>query len=303
MPYCSPISWPTSDRIHVFIRKLTAAVTVWWAIACLILTTGCAPPQNQAIKEAVTDTELPVVIQDGFNIPHFPSARGQLNYAKSGFTSKKEKKAALRAVISLFPNERDVCGQTALSLAYLYLEPDYRFTTALDIRQASNDFSAILKNFSDLPHIQAKAFWYLGWIHTDLLNDPVTGARHYLHIADRFPDIPVSLSEPEPWANLVYLPDKAKPLTPEPPDTYWGQIALLELVRTHPDPDMTVSAFDRLFTEYPIGPSHGFALKAMLNRPEFISHALPGASVYLNGDHGNPYLARQIKEMTQKGPQ
>ena len=263
--------------------------------AALILISGCSAPPEYLTG---TQTQPPEIIQDGVAIPQYPSAADQLNYARSGLTDKKRKMAAFRAVKALFPGDRSACGQAAMGLAYLHLEPQYRVASELDIRQAINEFKDLLTVYKDQPDITAKALWYLGWIHTQLQADPATGMGYYWQVANGFYPIPLKLSHTAPWVNLVYglEPVKKQPVTPE---NDWGQVALLEIVRHSPEPAETIKAFHLLIGRSPASQAAGLALKHMLADPNMASQALAPAAAYLALPPSNPYLARDIRTLAE----
>ena len=187
-----------------------------------------------------------------------------------------------------------------MGLAYLHLEPEYRFASPLEIRQAANDFSAVLKAYGDIPGIRAKSLWYLGWIYTELTSDPHTGLRFYWKIVKELSFVPMNLSPTAPWVNLVYPSQPAqKALKPAAPKTYWAQVALLEIVRNSPDKDQAVRACDLLMERYPASQAAGLALKHMLADPGLAAHALPASALYLSLPPSNPYLARDIQTLAE----
>ncbi len=269
--------------------------------ALLVHNIGCtSPPEN--LNTAKTD--LPIRVQDGYEISQFPSAGGQLNFAKSGFTEKKKKKAAYRAVLTLFPEDHLECGHSSIGLAYLHLEPDYRFASPLEISKAANDFKDIIEDFTTLPDVLAKAHWYLGWIYTDLMKTPEKGLVHYWQIALDFPDIPMNMSPPAPWVNLVYPTALIlKDQKPSSPQKLWAEAALLEIVRNTRDNSQAIKAFDLLYDRFFSTPATGLALKAMLAdpvaRPELAAHALPKIEPYLSRNKDNLYLARDIRTLAE----
>jgi len=265
--------------------------------AFLLLASGCsAPPEYLTATEAA----LPEIIQDGVTIPQFPTSADQLTYARSGFTNRKRKMAALRAVRTLFPEDRPACGGAGLGLAYLHLEPQYRFASGLDIQQAANDFTNLLKVYEDLPDIRAKALWYLGWIHTELKNDPGTGMGYYWQVVNTLSHIPLTLSHTAPWVNRVFGLEPIQK-EPETPKNDWGQMALLEIVRHSPENGEAAKALHLLLDRYPSSQAAGLALKHMLADPDLYSPARAAAAVYLAGNRSNPYLARDIKTLTEGG--
>jgi len=237
--------------------------------------------------------------QDGIKIPRFSSAAGQLNHAASGFRNKKEKRAALRAVTTLFPQNLLEGGHAALGLAFLHLEPDYRFAKPIDIRKSVNDFQTVLKEYAPFPDVQAKAHWYLGWIYTVLDGEPKKGLQHFWTIVKDFPEVPVNLSLPVPWVNLVYsdLQTDASPLPIRP--KFWSQIALLEIVR-HGSRAEAIEAFNILYNRFFPSIETGFALKSMLANPGLASHVLYRVSAYLARQTTNPYLVRDIAALAKE---
>ena len=264
----------------------------------LLLQLGCSGPPEELVSPAPDQHTL---VQDGISLPRFDTAENQLNYAFSGLIDPKEKMAAFRAVLARFPQDRPACARAALGLAYLYLEPEYRFATDLEIRQSINDFERVLADYGDLPDIRAKALWYLGWSHTELNNDPDLGLPYYWQIVHTLGNVPMHLSPTVPWINLVYTQESSlKALKPAGPQTYWAQVALLEIVRNSPDTAQTLSAFQRLMDRFGASQAAGLALKHMLSHPKLASHALPLAAVYLNQPRTNPYLARDIRALMEK---
>lgn len=258
---------------------------------------ACSSPPEQL---AVSRSELPEIIQDGISLPRFSTAADQLNYARSGLTDKKRKLAALRAVPALFPQSRPQCGQAAMGLAYLHLEPEYRFATDLDIRQAANDFAAVLAEYGDIPGIRAKTLWYLGWIHTELKQDVPTGLGFYWQIVRDLSYVPMNLSPTAPWVNLVYPSQPArKALKPAPPKKYWEAVALLEIVRYTRNSAEAARALGVLMDRHPTSQATGLALKHLLADPELAPAALQHAAAYLAQPPSNPYLARDIQTLAE----
>ncbi len=290
-----PTFWPTSKFSGVLCCTLVFIVIVFPIIGCT----------NAPYSPKKNNTNLEILTQDGFNIPRFPSARDQLNYANSGLVNKKEKQAALRAVHTLFPDNRPAMGNAAIGLSYIHLETDYRFATSTEILRTVNGFLSVVKDFPDLDHIQVKAHWYLGWIYTELLGDHEKGVSHYWTIVTEFPDIPMNLTPPVPWISLVYPLDLSKKLpSPRTHNKYWAATALLEIIRYAPGREDAIKAFDQLFDTYYTSVETGFALKLMLKTPGLVSHALPFVEPFLarktSNPHGyNPYLHGDIKALAK----
>lgn len=263
-----------------------------------VIISGCTNPPERLIPPKAPPA---VKIQDGFEIPVFSSAMGQLNYARSGFTDKREKKAAFRAVLDLFPRDIRECGHASIGLAYLHLEPDYRFASPKTIRRAAVDFNSVLDRFAGQPDVVVKAHWYLGWIYTELMDEPEKGLVHFWRIVREFPDAPVSQSPPVPWVNLVSPPKQTQDRKhPQGPEKLWAEVALLEIIRNTPDHTRAALAFDHLAERFPAGAATGFALKFMLTDPGLANHALPRVAPYLSQYTENPYLIRDIRMLAQK---
>lgn len=281
-PFFSQISWQKYKR---------------YFSVCIIffgLAVGCAPASDD--QPSTLDTGPAQIIQDGIPVPQFPTAAGQLDYAKSGLADKKRKGAAFRAVSALFPLNRHECGHAALGLAYLHLEPDYRFAKPIEIRKAANDFKVVLRNFSDIDDVQAKAHWYLGWLYCTLELDPDTGRRHFWTVVRDYPEVPMNLSAPVPWVNLAH--PEAPPAINQPGQVkYWTQAALLELVRHPGTTSDTLHAFDLLYSRFFDSVETGLALKAMLSHPELAGIIRPKAFTWLSRNSTNPYLARDISAL------
>ncbi|MCP3899277.1 MAG: hypothetical protein GY707_06160, partial [Desulfobacteraceae bacterium] len=98
-------------------------------------------------------SEIKVIPFQGFTIPQFPTAKGQLNYAKSGFPDAEEKKAAFEIVSHLFPDAKIECGNAALYLSYLNLGFDYRFAKKEDCYNATKAYQGVINNYKGYPEI------------------------------------------------------------------------------------------------------------------------------------------------------
>ncbi|MCP4760894.1 MAG: hypothetical protein GY870_03870, partial [archaeon] len=146
----------------------------------------------------LVQSELPNIEFQGFYIPQFPTAQGQLNYAKSGFGDSKKKKAALEIISFLFPESQVQCGNAALILSYMKLGIDYRFANKHDFNNAVISYHEVMQNYSRHPQILIKANWYLGWIYCDLLNQKKTGLAYYWYIVKTWPELQMGISSPVP---------------------------------------------------------------------------------------------------------
>ncbi len=244
--------------------------------------------------------ELPTISFNGFDLPKFPTAQGQLNFAKSWFEDGNEKKAALLIVSKLFPRARLQCGNADLALAYMNLGEDYRFASRSDFLKAITDYRKLLDQYRNQPGILAKAHWYLGWIHCELLGEKQKGLVHFKIIVTQYPGATMELSSPVPWVSLVYPLDPAK----EKSDTgiskkHWAGIALLEIIRNAP-PDEAIMAFDALWQGYKNSVETGFALKLMLEKPLLAEHSRSHVPAFLAQNIATPYLAKEIQTLAGK---
>lgn len=204
----------------------------------LFLTFGCNS-QNSGDKRL----KLPGVNKyprrsfNGYKIPIFDSGKQQLAYAQTGFDSKAEQLAALKAVPELFPASRLESGLASLEITYLTLGDDYRLTSTNDCERALTQYLRLVSKYSDIPEIAAKAQWYMGWIISDLLNKPEEGSAHYLQLLQIYPDTRINLRSPPPWIS-IFDRDDTKVHTPFIPKSTlsWAELALLELIRHSKNP-------------------------------------------------------------------
>jgi len=243
--------------------------------------------------------ELPTISFNGFDIPKFPTAQGQLNFAKSWFSDTRGKKAALLIVSELFPRARLQCGNADLALAYMNLGEDYRFASRSDFLKAITDYRKLLDKYRDQPRILAKAHWYLGWIHCELLGKKPKGLVHFKIIVTQYPGVAMELSSPVPWVSLVYPLDPREQSDIRIPKMHWAGIALLEIIRNAP-PDEAIMAFDALWQGYKNSAATGFALKLMLENPLLADHSRSHVPAFLARNIANPYLAKEIQTLAGK---
>ncbi len=271
-----------------------AAITIIFIFFLAVSTlSGCSEePESFSFSR----TELPLISFMGFEIPVFPTARDQMNYAKSGFPDSREKIAAFKALFKLFPEFRLECGEAALSLAYLNLGVDYRFAQKKDILAAVQDYNTVLQNFKEVPQIIVKTYWYLGWLHCNLLHEKREGLDFFWQIVKSYPGIQMGISSPVPWVSLVY-PATGKTSHPEEKKIKkkWGALALLEIVEHAADKTETVKAFDCLWQAYPGTVSTGLAIKYLLKKKIHIQKVLPCAETYLDLNIANSFLSDEIR--------
>lgn len=248
----------------------------------------------------IPKTELATISFNGFDIPRFPTAQGQLNFAKSWFSDDRKKKAALAIVPKLFPKARLQCGNADLALAYMNLGEDYRFASKDNFLKAIADYQNLLGQYPDQPGILVKAHWYLGWIYCELLGEKPKGLVHFRIIATRYPGVPMELSSPVPWVSLVYPLDPREKSERRIPKKHWAGIALLEIIRNAPSPDEAIMAFDALWQGYKNSVETGFAIKLMLKNPLLADHSRSHVPRFLAQNITNPYLAKEIQTLAGK---
>ena len=243
----------------------------------------------------LVQSELPHIEFKGFNIPQFPTAQGQLNYAKSGFVDSQKKKAALQIISFLFPASEIQCGNAALTLSYMNLGNDYRFANQHDFNNAVISYHEVIQNYSRHPQILIKANWYLGWIHCELLNQKDTGLAYYWYVVKTWPEIQMGISSPVPWVSLVYPSSrKGEQLENSKTQIYWASISLLEIIRHTDDKDEALKAFNILWKKYQKTVVTGLALKLMLKKADLAADVKFFVKPYLKLNIANKYLSEQI---------
>ncbi len=121
----------------------------------VLLFNGCS---DEPTSLSFPGSALPIISFQGFKIPQFPTAQGQLNYAKSGFANPEEKKAALEILFKIFPEAGLECGNAALYLAYMNLGYDYRFATRQNYTNAIAAYHDVIENFKEYPQILVTAY-------------------------------------------------------------------------------------------------------------------------------------------------
>ncbi len=274
-------------------KKLGPGILILLFLTALFLN-ACS---DESTSLSFPGSELPVISFQGFKIPKFPTAQGQLNYAKSGFVNQEEKKAALEILFHIFPEARLECGNAALYLAYINLGYDYRFATRQDYYNAIQAYHNVIKNFKDYPQILVTANWYLGWIYCDLLKEKESGIPYFWHIVKTWPDIETGISSPVPWVSLVY-PLTVKGNQPVKPtaNKQWASLALLEIIRHSSEKTKVFTAFDILWKDYQKTVSTGLAIKLLLCDERYAQKAIPYIERYLALNIANKYLAGEIQK-------
>jgi hypothetical protein len=279
--------------------KIKLAVTIMLSLfLSFALLTGCS---DEPTSISFPKSELSIISFQGFKIPRFPTAQGQLNYAKSGFASSEEKIAALKLLFKDFPEAKLQCGNASLLLAYMNLGYDYRFATRQDYTNAIAAYHDVIKNFKEYPQILVKAYWYLGWIHCDLSKEKEPGITYFWHIVKTYPDIETGISSPVPWVSLVYpLTLKGdQPIKPTA-NKQWASLSLLEIIRHTSKKTEAFEAFDILWAKYRNSVSTGLAIKLLLCNKEYAQKARLYIKKYIALDIANKYLTKEIEDRAKE---
>ncbi|MCF6245953.1 MAG: hypothetical protein L3J69_01200 [Desulfobacula sp.] len=279
-------------------KKFFAIIVILILFTAFIVLNGC---NNESTSLLFPKPELPVVLFQGFNIPQFPTAQGQLNYAKSGFPDANQKRTAFEFIFHIFPKEREECGEAALYLAYMNLGLDYRFATKKDFTNAILAYRDVIKTYKGYPQILVKANWYLGWIYCDLLKEKKAGIPYYWQIVKTYPNIEMGISSPVPWVSLVYpiTPKGAQPAKKKT-KTQWASVSLLEIVRHATDKIEVYRAFDLLWENYQYSVSTGLAIKLLLKNENHLQKVLPYIKKYVDLNVANTYLAKEIQDSARE---
>ena len=267
----------------------------WWWLAVLlpvVLLAGCPNPPTEPAESSV---EAALTSVAGYAIPVFDSPAAQLNYAKSLFADPLEKKAALKLMFSRFPNDRRHLGEARLELAYLDLGADFRLADTDACARALAAYESIAREFADLPAVRSKAYWYMAWIYTDLLNDKPKGLALYALLAEKYPQDRFSRIYPVPWLRLIFPDPAVRPYTADDEHTHsWAGLALLEIVRHANEPSMRRQAFDKLWAEHRNSLATGYALKAVLDSAADFPQLPDRVAEYVSGNTVNPELNRDL---------
>jgi hypothetical protein len=257
-----------------------------------LLSVGCS---EEPASSFLVQPELPHIDYKGFNIPRFPTAQDQLNYAKSGFVDSKKKQAALQIISFFFPESKLQCGNADLILSYMNLGVDYRFADQHDFNNAITSYHEVIKNYAQYPQILVKANWYLGWIHSDILNQKKIGLSYFWYIVKTWPGMQMGISSPFPWVSLVFPSiNKNQKSKNSEKHMHWASIALLEIIRHTNDRNEALKAFNMLWEQYQKTIVTGLALNLMLERKEHSADVKSFVKPYLEFNIANKYFAKQI---------
>jgi len=279
-------------------KKIIIRTIVKALLFSLLLFVGCSDESNSFL---FPKSELSMISFQNFKIPQFPTARDQLNYARSGFSNPEKKKAAFKILFLMFPEQRIECGNAALEIAYMNFGPDYRFANKQDYYKAVQAYHDVIKNFKTHGQILVKAYWYLGWIHCDLLGNKKLGLQYLWHVARMYPEIKTGIPSPVPWVSLVYpLTGKGKSSAEVKPKKQWANLALLEIIRHTQNEREAFKAFDILWQNYKNSVPTGLAIKLMLGNKQYAPKVMPYVETYLSLNIANRFLANEIKEKAKE---
>ena len=192
-----------------------------------------------------------------------------------------------------------------MELAYLKLGIDHRFADRNTCMRALDTYRQITTRFSDLPEICAKAHWYMGWIHADLLNQKRQAIAHYQTVYRRYPDARIKIESPITWVVLVMPQIKTEIKDVDKQKVrYWASLALLEIIRNSVREQERWEAFQALWSDYRTSLATGYALCALLNGQTSISPKVIGcARDYLEKQKLSQPLADEIRKgLIEKKP-
>jgi tetratricopeptide (TPR) repeat protein len=243
------------------VRKKSCHLLLVFIVLCWV---GC--DSRLETQPVAPDKKVGTILFEGFAIPNFPSASEQLAYAKTRVANPLEKVAALKFVIKHFPYELELSARAKMELAYLEMGVDFRLAKAETYHLTLSKYEKIIHDYGQLKGICAQAYWYMGWIYTDLLQDTAKGISMYRQVAENYPNEKRIAESTVPWLTLVY-PDTPRKKTLEIYDrqTYsWAELALLEIVRNSPYIEERHEAFMQLWSRDPVSLSTGHALLALL---------------------------------------
>ncbi len=277
------------------IRKKISFVLV----LSLFLYLASACQQNSTSKKTGRNNSQQYINIDGFQIPHFMNARKQLEYARSSFTNSQEQKAALEAVIKLFPEAINEVTEANVDLIYFELGDDYRLAPPKLCRAAIVRLENIIRQYPTASQACAKAQWYIGWLYTDLLRNPKQGLVAYKKVVSGYPYEVFYISSPFDSAILDYSENGEK--TSETGEKHWwGALALLEIYkhsRLHSDKQRILS---EILSKYPVDLSTGYVVYDMITRYPLDDNVLRLAEKYLQINKGNKALSFIIERICGK---
>lgn len=236
---------------------------------------------------------------NSIQVPIFSSAGEQLNYTRSWFSESNTKRAALEAFIQLYPEEEKFCGIASLDLAYLQLGPDYRFSQKYEAFAAIKEFKKITSVYSDYNAIMAKAYWYIGWIYSDIIKDNQKAENYFRKVAADYPEEQIFLLPPAPWVSIIYQPDHDITSQNKTPSNYWAALALLEIVKLN-EGEKAWRPFLQLWEKYRETASAGIGLLVILKKRVHMDKTIAYAMEYMENDFNNVHLLSDIRQEVQR---
>lgn len=274
----------------------------WFSILFILLSTSSGCEQRQMDRTEIQNPVPVTVSRDGYTVCVFPTAEEQLRYARGSFSDPQEKRLALQVLLERYPESRVIRGQAELELAYLALGHDYRLADPSACRQALECYAQVIGTYEDLPSICAKAYWYMGWILTDLLQEKRSGMDKYWVVVDRYPDEIMRLEPAPPWVRLVLPEGRNKERAVyEQPAYYWSSLALLEIIRTGENLEERRNAFQTLWLHDSNSLATGFALlKLLCSTPALAGEISEYAGAYLESGNPTRSLAEDIRKTLER---
>jgi tetratricopeptide (TPR) repeat protein len=271
-------------------------IVLSFAMIWLIVFCGCQPSPSKKAESARGNTKK-IKLND-FLIPVYPTAAEQLAYARSRVADIREKEAALRLVLSRFSQNIHACALARLDLAYLTLGDDYRLADQTAYRQALAQYHQIIRTYADRPGVCAKAYWYMGWIYTDLLGETDNGMAMYRKVIEQYPSQPVTIESPVSWLRLMYPEIPEKTLATHDKQRYsWAILSLLEVVKNDKNPTRCRRALMQLSALKSAGPAFGLALLSVLRfeKLDIDDTVIRIAHEYIQQSTANKALIRDIE--------
>lgn len=276
-----------SVKIHIC-SPLILAVLLW-----LCMLQGCG---ENSLDEQQSGDAPQVLSVNTFEVPVFETPEQQLHYGQSVFEEPLHKRAALQAVCKVFPEKRKFCGLAALDLAYLSLGPDYRTAQNKVYQKAVAGYQGILDEYGEYREVAAKASWYLGWLHCDLLGDKETGLSFYRDIVERYPDVNIHLDLPVPEVASLYTNSKeSSPPVYSRSIKSWATVALVEIARYATDPQDIHFALHKLAGGHDNDLATGMAIKLVVGQGKLPVRSKPIVADYLEEEASSLYLKQDIK--------
>ncbi len=264
-------------------------------ITALLFGGGCG---QQPAQPGDDPNRIRSVTFEDYTLPVFETADKQLNYAKSLFPRHQEQATALRYVIQRFPDNRAKIGEAKLEMAYLHLGSDFRLAPRSACLQALEAYKSVIQQFSDIPPVSAKAVWYMGWIHTDLLQDKAKGLALYHALAENYPDSRFSRIRPVPWLELIFPNPIKKPYSADDKHQHsWAGLALLEIIKHTEDEAQRRAAFDKIRQKHPASLTTGYALREILQRASHVGDLAAIVKNYVDQNTVNPELNRDLTSL------